>query len=590
MSELTPGDVVDRYTVEGVIGSGGMAVVYRLNHMMLDRPAALKVLSLRTRAIQKRLLQEGRVQAGLRHRNILAVLDVVAVDGGHGLVLELIEGPTLREWLDGASPPLAQRLDVFRGVVRGVAHAHGQGLVHRDLKPGNVLLSPDEDGFTPKVADFGLAKVREASVLGQDATRSNISMGTPAYMAPEQFRDAKDADTRADVWSLGVMLYELVAGHRPFQGDHDFDTYSLVTKAERVPLKQRCTDVPDHIAGIVEACLQPDRELRPRDAGELMEWLRRADSATKEVVPAASPLEAEPTPPSSPPAPPDLQSSPSMAPADEAPTDPDLGPTTLVPESRLPAAAPSPVQTTLDSPAGSNRRLWGVVAVQVGLIVAGLWAWVQFGGQRLPPPLQSSIPSAKLEPVSEEPAPAPVSTAAPPDPGPDPAAPPSAAAPPTEPPPPAAVPPEKSAPPADRDPAPRPTTTSARKTAAPADTTAAADTPEPPAGSGEAPGDPAASAPPTEDAAPPIDDEPPPTEPPPTPTTGVVKVSGYGGPVVLKQGARSWTDLDAVPPGTWMLHTSFGGSKVVPIVEFTVTAGKTTTLKCKPSQYICSSH
>ncbi|MCA9492628.1 MAG: serine/threonine protein kinase, partial [Myxococcales bacterium] len=185
---LPPGAVIDgRYVVEALIGRGGMAAVYCVRHVHLDTQHALKVLTVGGPSLARRLQQEGRVQATLQHPNIVAVTDMVSVDGQPGLVMEFVRGPSL-EALLGKRRPTLEQIDVLAvGVMDGVAAAHALGLIHRDLKPANVMVAVTSMTLVPKVADFGLVKL----VAGDDAgvlskTRSGMAMGTPAYMAPEQ--------------------------------------------------------------------------------------------------------------------------------------------------------------------------------------------------------------------------------------------------------------------------------------------------------------------------------------------------------------------------------------------------------------------
>jgi len=181
--QLEPGEVVDRYVIEQKIGQGGMAVVYRARHSQLGTLHAIKVLQVPALAIRDRLLLEGRAQATLRHPNIVNVTDVIDVHGAPGLVMELVEGPSLDDLLARVQLTIPQVDELARGILAGVAEAHRHGLIHRDLKPANVMLKPTGTGFVPKVTDFGLAKVLSADE-GPGRTQSNVAMGTPAYMAP----------------------------------------------------------------------------------------------------------------------------------------------------------------------------------------------------------------------------------------------------------------------------------------------------------------------------------------------------------------------------------------------------------------------
>ena len=170
---LAPGDTIDRYEVRERIGAGGTAVVYHVTHVALGTEHALKVLSVTSPVIRDRMLQEGRVQASLRHLNVVAVTDVLDVNGAPGLLMEHIEGPSLEAALEKFQIPLASAEALFVGIVNGVRQAHHHGLVHRDLKPANVLLASTPDGFVPKVTDFGLAKViAEAGAVGTGHTRA----------------------------------------------------------------------------------------------------------------------------------------------------------------------------------------------------------------------------------------------------------------------------------------------------------------------------------------------------------------------------------------------------------------------------------
>ncbi|MBA2320108.1 MAG: serine/threonine protein kinase, partial [Deltaproteobacteria bacterium] len=209
--DLAPGTEIDRYVVEEVIGRGGMAVVYRVQHKKLGTSHALKVLLIPAPAIQERMLQEGRVQATLRHPNVVNVTDVIDVNGSYGLVMEFVDGPALDRHLWQQKHLSLEEAEIIgRGILAGVAAAHAQSMIHRDLKPANILLARSERGdLVPKVTDFGLAKIlRGTSLDTASATRTGHTMGTPQYMAPEQIRNAKTVDERADVFSIGALLYE----------------------------------------------------------------------------------------------------------------------------------------------------------------------------------------------------------------------------------------------------------------------------------------------------------------------------------------------------------------------------------------------
>ena len=257
--------------VQRVLGAGGTAVVYLVLHKTLETRHALKVLSISSQSIRKRLVTEGRVQAMLEHPNIVSVSDVIKVGRDYpGLLMEYVEGPSLetvlRRWK--YKQPDAEAL--FLGVVAGVEHAHKKGIAHRDLKPANVLLKNTPGGFVPKVTDFGLAK-QLMTRRDIDSTRHGVAMGTPSYMAPEQIRDAGAVDERADMFSLGCILYELYTRRRAFPGEEVLPIYNAVTRGDYIPASQLVPSIPDRVESAIRGCLQVNRDQRIPDC----ETLRR---------------------------------------------------------------------------------------------------------------------------------------------------------------------------------------------------------------------------------------------------------------------------------------------------------------------------
>ncbi|MEZ4322671.1 MAG: protein kinase [Myxococcota bacterium] len=266
--DLSTGTVVDRYTVQSVLGEGGMAVVYLCRHNQLGTLHALKVLTMSSRAIRERLVQEGRVQAQLRHRNIVAVTDIIMLNGAPGLVMEFIEGPSLDELLEQKPLTFEQAEVLAEGILDGVAHAHAQGLVHRDLKPANIMLSLEGSMLVPKVTDFGLAKLLEGDT-GRAATRTGSTMGTPHYMSPEQVSDSKNVDHRTDVFALGAILYELVCGRRAFGGENLLQIFTAVASARFTPPRDLRPELPDRMERAILGALEPDKEKRIQTVEEL---------------------------------------------------------------------------------------------------------------------------------------------------------------------------------------------------------------------------------------------------------------------------------------------------------------------------------
>ena len=284
---LKKGQVIDRYRVEDLLGSGGMATVYRVRHNQLNSLHALKMLFITSPEVRRRLIREGRVQASLRHPNIVAVTDVLEVEGVPALLMEYVDGPVMDEWLFANTPSFNTALRLFRGILLGVAHAHSHGVVHRDLKTANILLAKTNDGLFPRVMDFGLMKAVGETKSGRDATRGGMAMGTPNYMSPEQITDASTVDERTDIFALGCILYELFAGKHAFVGDNPWEIYGSVIAGKYIPIEEVVPDVPDNVRQAIEGCLKTDRDERLKSCDELFDLLYERHAAA-----TASPGEA----------------------------------------------------------------------------------------------------------------------------------------------------------------------------------------------------------------------------------------------------------------------------------------------------------
>lgn len=274
---LHAGQVVDRYIVEVPLGEGGMAMVYRVRHQTLGSLHALKVLTVEGDRVKERLLAEGRAQGRLQHPNALTVTDIVDVDGSPGLVMEYIEHGTLEDWVEHQHPDRDDRLEVFRQICSAVAAAHDLGWIHRDLKPSNVLMDRVGEHWIPKVADFGLVKAEVP--LGKAKTRQGIAMGTPGFMAREQFTDAANVTAAADVFSLGCILIWLLTDAVPFGGETPMAVYKNVASNSHIGLKPS-----DPLAPLSERCLAPDPRNRPQSARALLK-------ALSPIVPSAEPVD-----------------------------------------------------------------------------------------------------------------------------------------------------------------------------------------------------------------------------------------------------------------------------------------------------------
>ena len=268
---VPPDITISGYELLGELGRGGMGVVYRARQTTLNREVAIKTL-LRTdatRAALARFWAEAEVMAAVKHPHVVQVIELGDHDGRPFMVMELLTGGSLEDRLaagERMSPRLAAEL--LAKVAGAVAAAHELGIVHRDLKPGNVLLSPAGE---PKVTDFGIAK-RQSHAL----TQTNVLMGTPAYMAPEQAAArAKFVGPQADVWALGVILYECIAGKRPFDGDTAQAMLNQITSTEPVALRARVPGLSRDLDTIVTKCLSKEPQHRYATAAELASDLER---------------------------------------------------------------------------------------------------------------------------------------------------------------------------------------------------------------------------------------------------------------------------------------------------------------------------
>ncbi len=281
---LAVGTSLDRYVVEARIGSGGMAVVYRVRHAQLGSLHALKVLALPMPSVRDRLLQEGRLQASLRHPNVVAVTDIIDVDGSPGLIMEYVAGPNLEVLLQGCRPSEAQAEALGAGIISGVAYAHQLGLIHRDLKPANVLLALGAHGPEPKVADFGLAKLLTPEPGAMRQTRQGVSLGTPSYMAPEQIRDARSVDKRADVFSLGAILYDLACGAQAFPGDDLLTVFTAISEGRFKPPWACAPSLPVSMVRAIEGALKVNPDERVPDCETLLDMWRPKGRSSLDAV------------------------------------------------------------------------------------------------------------------------------------------------------------------------------------------------------------------------------------------------------------------------------------------------------------------
>ena len=275
--DLAANTTLSHYRIERKLGVGGMAEVYLAHDMRLQRPVALKLLPAAFTADKNRLQrfeQEACAASALNHPNILTVYEIGVENDTQYIATEHVEGVTLRQKLGEAGLRLGDALDVAHQIAVALTAAHAAGVVHRDIKPENIMLRPDH---VVKVLDFGLAKLTKAED-GQGHVRAHtrafvktdpgIVQGTVSYMSPEQAR-GRDTDERTDVWSLGVVLYEMIGGRVPFVGETMGHVTVSILEDEPAPLTRFAPDTPAALERIVRRCLSKERDARYQTAGEL---------------------------------------------------------------------------------------------------------------------------------------------------------------------------------------------------------------------------------------------------------------------------------------------------------------------------------
>src|SRR6267143_6326172 len=266
-----------KYRIEERLSEGGMGTVYRGTHVLMDKTVAVKVLRTSLAADEKivaRFSGEARAASRISHPNALSVTDFGEDEGGIVfLVMEFLSGKTLKEVIRDEGPmPLGRVVEIARQVSGALEEAHGQGVVHRDLKSDNIILLSSAGGDYAKVLDFGIAKIKEPEgEYDPGLTAPNLVIGTPQYMSPEQCSQSPDIDARSDIYSFGVILYEMLVGHVPFTGESP-TVIMLKHLQETAPsvLDER-NDLPGAVGRVISQALEKRPEDRYETVGELVE-------------------------------------------------------------------------------------------------------------------------------------------------------------------------------------------------------------------------------------------------------------------------------------------------------------------------------
>ncbi|MBN1273020.1 MAG: protein kinase [Candidatus Aminicenantes bacterium] len=277
IEELMPGtELAGKYRIDEVAGRGGMGIVYKAEDTKLKRHVALKFLPpelIKDKQAKERFILEARTAAALSHPNICTIHEINEQDSQSFIAMEYVEGKNLREILNKGPLEIEKVLDITIQIAQGLDEAHRKGIIHRDIKSSNVMVT--EKGQA-KIMDFGLAKIKGTTLF----TRKGTTLGTVAYMSPEQAR-GKDLDHRSDIWSLGVMLYEMLSGELPFTGDREASILYSVVHEEPKPLKEIRRDLPPELQQITNRALRKKRESRYGSAAEMLADLKKFRDALR---------------------------------------------------------------------------------------------------------------------------------------------------------------------------------------------------------------------------------------------------------------------------------------------------------------------
>lgn len=265
-----------KYRIERVLGTGGMGVVVAARHLQLDEMVAIKYLlpgALEHPTAASRFLREAKAAVRIKSEHVARVSDVGTLSSGAPyLVMEYLEGGDLAQWLrKNGKMPVEQAVEFVLQALEAIADAHGLGIIHRDLKPANLFCVRRNDGLLSiKLLDFGISKLHDSqSVEHGDITAPAVVMGSPLYMSPEQMRSARDVDARTDIWSIGIILYELLTGVAPFGGTSVSEICVRAASEPPAPMRSFRPDLPSELECVILKCLEKDRNNRYGNVAEL---------------------------------------------------------------------------------------------------------------------------------------------------------------------------------------------------------------------------------------------------------------------------------------------------------------------------------
>jgi serine/threonine-protein kinase len=294
VDELMGKTLAGKYRIDEFLSEGGMGTVYRATHTLMDKTVAVKVLHPALAADDKivaRFSREARAASRLSHPHALSVTDFGEDEGGVVfLVMEYLNGVTLKEVIRGEGPmPLTRAVEIMRQVCGALDAAHAENVVHRDLKSDNIMLLDVAGGDWVKVLDFGIAKIRETDGKDPELTAPNLIIGTPQYMSPEQCSQSSEIDARSDIYSLGVILFEMFVGHVPFSAESPTGVMMKHLQDEPPDLLKERSDLSPEVANVVKRALAKRPDDRFQSAGDLADALTNAaDDNASEVAPAAA--------------------------------------------------------------------------------------------------------------------------------------------------------------------------------------------------------------------------------------------------------------------------------------------------------------